>query len=521
MADYAPVAVQSKPPQPMTLADMVNLAGGVQQYQQRAATNPLALQQQQQLTEQGGYTTDKARQENTERVALQDFMSVPDNYMTNGNIDLKKAYSALPKIAPLTHVNVLDKLTSLSNAQTGVQKAKQDLTQDQRQIIASRLSVLGRLGINHPDDYKRELEILKKENPENPELHNLTDQYAKLFNNLEPGDYISKGAIREAQSLLTPQQQETTFAPKTSLADVGPTLQPISTTPSIGGEEPRIQKFGQPIAKGLSPESRKSVTQVDPVSGDTIVYDIDASGQPTNVRYLKKSPQANIPQSVRPGQTAETAQVPAKSATKSVVDANTLMNDASQAGHIPTQLNVANTLLTKLKNPNLDTGPIQNFLAGKTAGESLTPEQQEVAKLLQQRIQNLSPRTDADAESKRQAYGSLSMKKPALIDLIRRDIGNLTNQEMLHGGTLNAAGDMTSPNLPAVNNFQQKFTQFSKDPVLMQYIGIVGKGQKARIDDQDKSALSKLFQENKLTPDQIQKMEAQRKLLVQMSGGQQ
>jgi hypothetical protein len=195
------------------------------------------------------------------------------------------------------------------------------------------------------------------------------------------------------------------------------------------------------------------------------------------------------------------------------------MNDASQTGHIPTQLNIANTLLTKLKDPNLDTGPIASILAGKTAGQTYTPEQMEVAKLLQQRIQNLSPRTDADAESKRQAYGSLSMKKPALIDLIRRDIGNLTNQEMLHGGTLNAAGDLTAPNLPAVNGFQQKFTQFSKDPVLMQYMGIVGKGQKVRVDDQDKSALAKLIQENKLTPDQVQKMESQRKLLVQMSGG--
>jgi len=90
---------------------------------------------------------------------------------------------------------------------------------------------------------------------------------------------------------------------------------------------------------------------------------------------------------------------------------------------------------------------------------------------------------------------------------------------MLHGGTLNAAGDLTAPNLPAVNNFQQKFTQFSKDPILMQYMGIVGKGQKVRVDDQDKSALAKLIQENKLTPDQVQKMESQRKLLVQMSGG--
>jgi len=32
MATYAPVAAQSKPPTPMSLAEMVNLAGGVQAY---------------------------------------------------------------------------------------------------------------------------------------------------------------------------------------------------------------------------------------------------------------------------------------------------------------------------------------------------------------------------------------------------------------------------------------------------------------------------------------------------------
>lgn len=518
MADYAPVAAQAKTPQPMSLADMVNMANAVQQYQQREATNPLALQQQQQLTRTGEINLGKTEQENKERLALQEFTSNPDNYMTKGNVDLKKAYAAIPKIAPLTGNVVLDKLTALSGAQTSVQQSKQNLTQTQRQIIASRLGVLGRAGVQDPKAYQTEMEILKKENPDNPEFHETVDSYKSLFNELQAGPHIPKGAIRETESLLTPEQQQTSLAPKIQLQDIGPSLQPIEITPSVGGSTPSAVKKGEPISKGLSPESRKSVTQTDPVTGDTITYDIDASGKPTNVRFLKSGAQ-NVPRAVAPGQTTETSQVPARTATKAVVDANTLMNDASQTGHIPTQLNIANTLLTKLKDPNLDTGPIASILAGKTAGQTYTPEQMEVAKLLQQRIQNLSPRTDADAESKRQAYGSLSMKKPALIDLIRRDIGNLTNQEMLHGGTLNAAGDLTAPNLPAVNGFQQKFTQFSKDPVLMQYMGIVGKGQKVRVDDQDKSALAKLIQENKLTPDQVQKMESQRKLLVQMSGG--
>ena len=44
MADYAPVASQYKPVQPMTLADMMNLAGSAQAYKQAEQMNPLAVQ---------------------------------------------------------------------------------------------------------------------------------------------------------------------------------------------------------------------------------------------------------------------------------------------------------------------------------------------------------------------------------------------------------------------------------------------------------------------------------------------
>jgi len=44
MATYAPVAALSKPPTTMSLTEMVNLAGGVQAYQQAQQLNPLAVQ---------------------------------------------------------------------------------------------------------------------------------------------------------------------------------------------------------------------------------------------------------------------------------------------------------------------------------------------------------------------------------------------------------------------------------------------------------------------------------------------
>jgi hypothetical protein len=85
---------------------------------------------------------------------------------------------------------------------------------------------------------------------------------------------------------------------------------------------------------------------------------------------------------------------------------------------------------------------------------------------------------------------------------------------------MNAAGDARNPNLPAVNSFQNRYREFSQNPALMQYIGIVGTGSKAQIDSHDEAALKRLFSENKLGKDEIAALEAQRKELVKLSGGQ-
>ena len=85
---------------------------------------------------------------------------------------------------------------------------------------------------------------------------------------------------------------------------------------------------------------------------------------------------------------------------------------------------------------------------------------------------------------------------------------------------MHSAGDPSQPNLNAVNQFQNQFSQYSQNPVLMNYMGIVGTNKSANIDNEDEKALKKLFFENKLTKYQIKELEQQRKSLVQMSGVQ-
>ena len=47
MADFSPVAAQAKPPQQMSLGEMVNMANAVQQYQQAQQLNPVQLERAQ------------------------------------------------------------------------------------------------------------------------------------------------------------------------------------------------------------------------------------------------------------------------------------------------------------------------------------------------------------------------------------------------------------------------------------------------------------------------------------------
>jgi hypothetical protein len=50
MADFTPIATMVKPPEQLSLGDMVNIARGAQAYQQTAQTNPLQLRQQEAAT---------------------------------------------------------------------------------------------------------------------------------------------------------------------------------------------------------------------------------------------------------------------------------------------------------------------------------------------------------------------------------------------------------------------------------------------------------------------------------------
>lgn len=316
MATYTPVASQSKPPTPMSLAEMVNLAGGIQAYQQAQQLNPLAVQQsQQQLQTQrqafeqaqkmnpqllqqatqtsrtGQIALNVEEQKDIERRNMQTFFADPNNFQTNGRIDLDKINSFVPKIAPLTGADYITKYSTLGEAQTTAINAKQNLTKDQRSMIAQRFDILGRLGVQDKNVYIKEMDLMKAENPENSDLHRLLDAYKTTWANaVESGPNLPKQAIAGAQALLTVEQQQSALAPKTTMDAQG---RVITTTPSIAGEKPTVEVTIPQGLQGQTPQGGATTgaagSEVAP--GVRLPFPVRRSDQPYTVMPTEEKDQ--------------------------------------------------------------------------------------------------------------------------------------------------------------------------------------------------------------------------------------
>jgi hypothetical protein len=252
------IGTEIKPVPQSSLADMLGIARGAQAYQQAQQVNPLLLQQQQQTTRTGEIALTVEEQKDKERRNMQTFFADPNNFQTNGRIDIDKINVQVPKIAPLTGADYITKYSTLGSAQTDAIKAKQGLTQDQRSMVAQRFSILGRLGVKDKNAYIAEMDLLKKENPDNPDLSRLIDSYKTIWENtMQSGDDLPGKAIAGAQTLLTPTQQQSQLAPSVQVTPVGQT---VTVQPSVGAQPPTAtiaiaggMQGGAPVVGGATP----------------------------------------------------------------------------------------------------------------------------------------------------------------------------------------------------------------------------------------------------------------------------
>ena len=305
MADLS-MNVNYPKPQQTSLGDMLGMASGIQNYQQTQQMNPLALEKAQ-------IENQVLRQKNDERLKLQEFTSNPDNWQTNGRIDMDKLNAVIPRIAPLTGSDVISSFSGLHKSQTDATKAKNAMTQDLRQVVAGRLGILGRMGIDDPKTIIGELDRLTKENPDSRELKDLIEAYKYPLSQASRGPNVVKDLIAQEQSLLSPAQKESSLTPSISTTAQGQT---ILTQPSVAGAAPTstigvaagLQNTpGQPGAAGAVGGQRPTVgnlplpypvrTASQPYAPEPTEAADQASGQSYRTRLIEA--QGTLPQSRR------------------------------------------------------------------------------------------------------------------------------------------------------------------------------------------------------------------------------
>ena len=236
MADFniKPIGTEVRPVQGASLADMMNVARGAQQYQQALQINPLELQQKQQATRTGQIALGVEEQKDIERKNVMTLLSDPSKFTKNNRLDLDVLTPELMKIAPLTGPTVLQGLTTLTNAQTTADAAASGLNQADRALLGQPLAIAGYQGVKDPNVYAKIIKETVELNKNNPRLVALGDSYLTQLQFASP-DQLPDIAIRASQNLLSPAQGQTAFAPTIQTTEGGRT---VTTQPSVGAAAP-------------------------------------------------------------------------------------------------------------------------------------------------------------------------------------------------------------------------------------------------------------------------------------------
>jgi hypothetical protein len=488
MADLSvtPVASQIKPVPGMSLGEMMNFARGAQQYQQEGIALTLEQQKEQ------------------ERNRITEYLKRPENFQTEGRVDINKLNAEIPKIAPLTGADWMQKYTTLGNAQTTALQAAQNLTQDQRQMIASRLAIMGRLNVNDPRAYMVELDQLAKENPNNPDLKNLIGAYKTTIESLPQGANLPQLAIAGANSLLNPAQQQTAFAPQAGTISTGAATYQTSTRPSVGGEAPTTTVGQTPLVVAqLPPGGRFERTGKYDMNNREMLNVLDAFGRyagtisagdlppgtplpgqeqltPTGARPV--APQPGMPQPtaqptmgqpttqpVQPtGGLVPTTRLPSGETPQTLEAANNLRTSSMTAAQqVPLQT-FNNNQIIKLAD-DVITGKGASFVGNLTGGYAAIPFTSDNATNLNQLGHYMALQTASLANSSGlggtdaargiagEISGTTSWTAPAIKQTARVNRALSTATDLFNQGAQNAFNKSNNPF--AVRDFQNKWSQ--------------------------------------------------------------
>ena len=234
-------------PKGMSLSEMLGIQKSQYELSKLKELYPAIIEKEQALSKTAGIGSqtaeiglEKDKQINEERKIISAWKSDPRNWQdNNGQIDINKL-SVLPKIAPLSGPQHATELMTLANNHTTAEQAKVNMTQNERGIVASTYSALGRAGIADPKVYANALEGLRKAYPDNKNMQSYIDAAVSNLGltGKENHSKLPSIAIQSAEQLFTPQQQFEQFAPKVGVQKIGGIDTQVITQSSVGGKAP-------------------------------------------------------------------------------------------------------------------------------------------------------------------------------------------------------------------------------------------------------------------------------------------
>ncbi|CAB4160737.1 hypothetical protein UFOVP766_10 [uncultured Caudovirales phage] len=377
MADLSvtPVAAQIKPVPNMSLGDMVNLARGAQAYQQSEQMNPLLLQQQKQVVGTGQIALTLEQQKEAERQRLIPFLQDPRNLQSDGRFDINKLNADILKLAPLTGSEFIQKFTQLSTLQTESDRAIQNLTNDERNVVASSLGALGRQGVTDRARVYDTLNEISNQYSKSPSMKRLIDSYKGQLSLADQRADLPSMLIGAANQVMSAQAQAQQFSPQATTVDTGLGIYPAVVQPSVTGEAPS-QTVGQfPIAvRQLGPSQGEEISGTDPLTNLPIVTTRDPSGAIIGQRLLSGTPSADQ----MPGRVLQppigSARPPMAAYQRPMVSTQVTPVGRIPPGETPETVNQARQVIIKALE-SAQSVPLQNFNNNeiiKLADEALT-----------------------------------------------------------------------------------------------------------------------------------------------------
>jgi len=248
----------AQPQQRTSLADMVNAASGIQNFQQAQQLQPLQLQEAQlrlqqaqqmnplqlqeaqaklqtaqQGAQKGGIELSQAEQANKERLAMQAFMANPENFQTDGEVDQEKINKAIPGLAPMTGTKYIEDLTKLAKSQTEVASAKNQLTTQERGIFGATFLEKANSKVTDPEEYKKSLDDIA-EQYDSKHVKRLAETYKKSIDLIKDPAMLPQIAGKLGLGMMAPKEAQEITAPKIQVTPSGQTV----TTQNMPGQAP-------------------------------------------------------------------------------------------------------------------------------------------------------------------------------------------------------------------------------------------------------------------------------------------